>query len=96
LPNRETYAQQCLYDTIRRNETALAGHMLFTQVLNDDHEHDRALGLHHHLNYIRLLPLVMGVLAVYTNHGISEGMQVGINLASSLGVVVDYRTVGYR
>ena len=83
-------------DCIDRGETPMAGHLLYTQVLDDDTPIERALGLTLHLAWLELLAKNNGKLVVYTNYGISPGMQRAIDLAEALGMPIDYRTAPWR
>ena len=83
------YARRALLDSISRNETPLAGHLLYTQILDDLDPADRALGLALHLSLIRNVDK----LAVYTDHGISSGMAQGIDAAIRTGLPITYRTL---
>lgn len=69
------YARACLLDCLRRGESPLAGHLLYTQVLEEAKE--RKLGIEAHLRWIECAD----VLVVYTDLGISHGMQLAIEHA---------------
>jgi hypothetical protein len=84
-----SYARACLLDSLSRGEAPLASHLLYTQVLTDDFEPERMFGIgagHAWLN-------VAEAVAVYTDHGISNGMRVAINLAEALAKPIEYRTL---
>ena len=83
------YALDCLRDCLARNESPLASHVLLTQVLDDHIPSDRALGIHAGHAWIP----VADALVVYTDHGISPGMQRGIARAKSSDVTVEYRSL---
>ena len=76
IKNR-TYAQACLLDSLKRGEAPLAGHLLYTQALNDRDPEDRALGMAAGFRWYGAARL----LAVYTDLGISPGMIEGMNYA---------------
>ena len=86
------YARQCMRDSIMRGEAPIASHLLYTQddILDDDIPGERELGIKcgllwgHHAEKT----------VVYTDRGISGGMQQGINEAKQLGRVVEYRSLG--
>lgn len=71
------YARECLLDCLRKGESPLAGHLLYTQVL--DEAKDRKLGLEAHLRWIECADAVV----VYTDRGISPGMQLAIERANN-------------
>lgn len=82
-----SYAKQCMLDCIRRNEAPFASHMLYTQILDDLKMDERDLGIE--------AGLVWGKVAdktvVYTDLGVSRGMQLGIDRAKSEGRTVEFR-----
>jgi hypothetical protein len=86
------YARRCLSDSVHRGEAPIASHLLFTQpgVLDDEVPEERKLGMDAgHAWYSQAHRCV-----VYTDHGISNGMQRGIELASQHGVPVEFRKLG--
>ena len=88
------YGRECLRDCLRRGEAPIASHLLYTQpgVLDDDVPEDRALGIAAGLAWGR----VAEATVVYTDRGISKGMQQGIQRAINEGRPVDYRSFGGR
>lgn len=87
------FARACLRDSLGRGEAPYASHLLYAQegLLNDDIAEERALGIH--------AGLVWGKLAtksiVYTDLGISSGMERGIKRANEEGREVEFRTLGF-
>lgn len=79
------YARECLVDCLRKNESPLAGHLLYTQVLEEGT--DRKLGLAAHLAWIECAD----DLIVYTDLGISPGMQEAIVLAQEHKAQIEFR-----
>jgi hypothetical protein len=80
------YARECLLDCLRRGESPLAGHLLYTQVLSEAKE--RRLGLNAHLRWIECADC----LVVYTDRGISPGMQEAIEIAADEGTTpIEFR-----
>lgn len=86
------YARRCLRDSLMRDEAPIASHLLYTQpgVLDDNDPHERLLGVNRGHAYL----LVADLVAVYTDLGISPGMQTGIQRASMIGLRVDFRQIG--
>lgn len=86
------YARACLADSLQRNEAPLASHLLYTQpgVLNDDEPDERTLGIKAGLAWGAAAELT----AVYTDRGISGGMEYGIRSAITAGRWVEYRSLG--
>lgn len=79
------YARECLLDCLRKNESPLAGHLLYTQVLEE--AIDRKLGLAAHLAWIECADN----LIVYTDLGISPGMQQAIIIAQQEETIIEFR-----
>jgi len=72
------YARACMRDSLLRGEAPYASHLLYTQpvVLRDEVPEDRELGITAGFEFKR----VADVIAVYTDLGISPGMQRAIDL----------------
>lgn len=86
------YARRCLLDSLRQGEAPNAGHLLYTQVLNDCNESERALGICAHMAWLRHSSKVV----VYVDLGVSSGMQQAIDLAETIGIPVERRELpGY-
>ena len=84
------YARACLLDSLKRGEAPFASHLLYTQVLNDLDEYEREMGMKAGFVYtLKAADLV----AVYTDLGISNGMEAGITMAEMGGVEIEYRTL---
>ncbi len=85
------YARACLRDCLMRGEAPFASHLLYTQpgVLRDEVPSERMDGIAAGLAWHRLARKVV----VYTDRGISRGMQLGISNATVLGIPVEYRTL---
>jgi hypothetical protein len=85
------YAKEALLDCLNRHESPIASHLLFTQsnVLKDDSPSDRAVGIRAGHAWIPKAD----AMVVYTDRGISKGMQEGIDLATKLGILVEYRSL---
>ena len=87
------YARACMRDCLERGEAPYASHLLYAQegLLNDDIAEERALGIH--------AGLVWGKFAdksvVYTDLGISSGMERGIKRAREENREIEYRTLGF-
>ena len=83
------YARACLRDCLLRGEAPLASHLLYTQpgVLRDDVPSERTLGISAGLAWGRWAQATI----VYTDLGISPGMQKGIDAAEEAGRFVEMR-----
>jgi hypothetical protein len=86
------YARRCVRDSLLRGEAPIASHLLYTQpgVLRDEVPEERQHGIDAGLAWRR----VAEASVVYTDRGISKGMQYGIDAARLAGVPVEYRTLG--
>lgn len=84
------YARRALLDSLSRGEAPLASHLLYTQVLDDLKPDDRQLGIDAGLAWLRLADASV----VYTDFGISRGMQLGIDAARAAGIPVEFRKIG--
>lgn len=83
------YARLCVRDSLGRGEAPIASHLLYTQpgILNDDDPLERKWGIDAGLSWRR----VAEASVVYTDLGISLGMEYGIAAASAAGIPVEYR-----
>lgn len=83
------YARRCVRDSLARGEAPIASHLLYTQpgILNDDDPAERQWGIDAGLAWRR----VAEASVVYTDLGISRGMEYGIAAAEAAGIPVEYR-----
>lgn len=87
------FALACMRDCFLRGEAPYASHVIYAQthILDDFVASERALGMH--------AGFLWGDLAiktvVYTDLGISTGMQMGIDHAEKMSRLVEYRELGY-
>lgn len=88
-----TYARRALHDSLSRGEAPIASHLLYTQpgVLDDNDPTERQWGIDAGLAWHSLGVVIT---AVYTDYGLSRGMQYGIRAAEKAGAVIEYRTIG--
>jgi hypothetical protein len=86
------YAQRAMSDSLNRGEFPYASHLLFTQpnILNDNIPEQRQLGIDAGLAWGKFASLS----AVYTDYGISRGMEYGIERAKQEGRPVEFREIG--
>lgn len=85
------YARAALRDSLLRGEAPLASHLLYTQdgVLDDTIPEMRALGIAAGLSWVPLSDATV----VYADHGITSGMQQGIDRAALEGRPVEIRLI---
>lgn len=84
------YARRAMLDCISRGECPLAGHLLYTQILDDTIPEQRTLGIELHLS----LHQVKIKTVMYVDYGISPGMSEGRRAAELHDTVIEYRTIG--
>ena len=83
------YARKCLHDCLMRSEAPFASHLLYTQphILDDNVPEQRNLGIESGLAWGEAAEASI----VYTDYGITPGMQRGIDRAVARGRPVEYR-----
>lgn len=81
------YARKCMLDSLKRGEAPLLSHLLYTQVLDDMTPEERKQGIAAGLVWGN----VADVTVVYSDYGISKGMEYGIEDALKNGRPVEYR-----
>lgn len=83
------FARACVRDSLMRGEAPIASHLLYTRpgILNDKIPEERQLGIEAGLAW----RAVAQASVVYVDHGISKGMQYGIDDAKRSGRPVEYR-----
>jgi len=81
------YAQACLKDVLDRGDSPMASHLLMTQAYDDADEDERQLGMEAGWAWMQ----AAGLVAVYTDLGLTGGMMKGIERASELGTRVEFR-----
>jgi len=85
------YARRCVRDSLTRNEAPIASHLLYTQptILDDNIPEERQLGIDAGLAW----RTVADKSIVYTDLGISKGMEYGIAAAKAAGIPIEYRSL---
>jgi hypothetical protein len=86
------YARRCVRHSLLRGEAPIASHLLYTQpgVLKDEIPEERQHGIDAGLAWRR----VAEASIVYTDLGVSRGMEYGIKAAEEAGVPIEYRSIG--
>lgn len=86
------YARRCMADSLKRGEAPLASHLLYTQpgILDDSVPDERKLGMKAGKEWSRMANLT----AVYTDYGLSKGMERGITDAAERGRRIEFRSIG--
>ncbi len=85
------YARAALRDCLDRGEAPYASHLLYTQpgVLDDNDADQRRHGIEAGLAWGRRA----NATVVYTDRGVSAGMQQGIDRAKAEGRAIEYRSI---
>ena len=85
------YARAALRDCLLRGEAPIASHLLYTQpgVLRDELPAEREHGIAAGLAWGR----VAEATVVYTDRGVSRGMEFGIAAAEAAGRPVEFRRI---
>lgn len=85
------YARACVHDSLLRGEFPYASHLFYTQdgILDDKDESERWLGINAGIAWGSAAKKTV----VYTDRGVSSGMEYGIKRAEEAGKPIDYRTL---
>jgi hypothetical protein len=83
------YLRAALHDCLMRGEAPFASHGLYTQVLDDTVPEERDHGIQAGFAFRE----VSDYTVVYTDLGISPGMQLGIDHSHSKSIPVKFRTL---
>lgn len=83
------YARACMRDSLYRGEAPFAMHLLYTQpgILNDAVPEERNWGIEAGLAWGKFAEIT----AVYSDLGITPGMEIGIQRAIQEGRKIEYR-----
>lgn len=85
------YARKCVRHSLSLGEAPIASHLLYTQegILDDNIPEERQWGIDAGLAWKQ----VASTSVVYTDRGISKGMEYGIAAAEAAGIKVEYRSI---
>jgi hypothetical protein len=88
------YAREAMRDSLMKGEAPIASHLLYTQpgVLDDNNPEERRKGIEAGLAWGKVAIKTV----VYTDLGISKGMEQGIERALKEGRDIDYRSLYYK
>jgi len=89
MENNLLYLRAAMRDCLGRNEAPYASHALYTQpgVLDDTNPKERKLGMEAGFAWGR----IANKTVVYTDLGMSGGMEKGVEMAKLAGRSVEYR-----
>ena len=85
------YARACMKDSLERGEAPFASHLLYTQMLDDSDPIEREWGIEAGLIWGKAADITV----VYTDLGISKGMQYGIAAAGDANRPIEYRSIDF-
>jgi len=83
------YLHSCMMDSLNRGEAPFASHGFYTEVLNDDDQKERALGIKCGYAWMKAADRVV----FYVDKGWSKGMRDAFITASTLGKDVEMRRI---
>src|SRR4051794_14059649 len=85
------YARACVRDSLLRGEAPLASHLLYTQpgIMRDEVPEERQWGIDAGLAWRH----VAEAHVVYTDRGISKGMEYGMAAARAAGKTIEFRSL---
>lgn len=83
------YAMACMKDCIDRDEAPFASHVLYPLILEDSDPDERETGMSCGQEWM----LAADLVAVYTDMGVSTGMQNDLDFARNHNIRVMYRTL---
>lgn len=94
VENNLTYLRACMRHCLENGEAPFASHGLYTQpgVLDDKDPHERVKGLLAAFQWYKAAHKIV----VYTDLGISKGMEAGITRGSFRRKPIVFRTLGGR
>jgi len=81
------YARRAVMDSLARGESPIAFHQWFTKFLDDASEAQRETSIMLSQEWMESAELV----AVYADHGVSDGMVQGIQFAAHKGIPLVWR-----
>ena len=90
VARNKAYLDRCLLDSLRRGEAPIASHKIFTDILDDNSPNQRNIGIKAGLAWIQ----VADVMAVYTDFGISDGMENAMSRARLHKIPIELREIG--
>lgn len=83
------YLDDCIRDSLLRNEAPYVPHAYLPRFLADSDGRQRNKALSIGTKFL----LICQILAVYKNHGITEGMQGEIDTAKANGIRIEFRSL---
>lgn len=84
-----SYALECCKHSVMMGEAPFASHLFYTQFLDDTVPKERQFGMLCGFSWM----FKADAVAVYTDRGISKGMEDGIKAAKEYGLTVEFRSL---
>lgn len=84
------YAKRCVQDSLLKNEAPVASHYFYYEVLNSNLSIERDIGLQSQLTWVQHAELI----AVYIDMGITQAMDLAINVAKLANKKIEFRKIG--
>jgi hypothetical protein len=84
------YSKKCTEDSLKRMEAPFNAQMFYASILNDRLQSEKDLILIAHMSWISAAELVV----VYTDFGLTDSMQMAINVALIKHKTIEYRSIG--
>lgn len=85
------YARACMRDSLSRGEAPIASHVLYCDILDDQQSDERTTGMQAGFAWGEFAELII----VYTDNGISPGMEIGIKHYKTMGIPIEMRSLMY-
>ena len=86
------YLNRCLLDSVSRGEAPIASHKIFPGVLDDYEPEQREVGIESGLAWVP----VAEKMVVYTDYGISDGMENAMSRARLHNIPIELRKINER
>lgn len=84
------YARRALAHSLSLGEAPIASHLLYTQILDDRDQDQRAVGISAGLSWFTVADAVV----VYDDLGVSPGMILAMEAAQAVGIAIEHRKIG--
>ena len=84
------YLDRCLLDSLQRGESPIASHKIWPGILDDNNQEQRALGIEAGLAWVPVAEKIV----VYTDYGISDGMENAMSRARLHNIPIELREIG--
>ena len=90
VARNKAYLDRCLLDSLNRGESPIASHKIWPSILDDENLEQRERGIEAGLAWVQVADLMV----VYTDLGVSDGMENAMSRARRYGVPIELREIG--